>query len=131
MIYGAITALIIGATAFGIATRLPLKVDVIRDRNSLSREAEGGLIENLYRLQIMNVSETTQRYTISVTGLDGIDIAAERIVEIPAASARTVLTPVRVPPESGKKGSNRIYFDVKAVSNEKIAVHEKASFLMP
>ena len=131
VIYGAILALIVGGTAFGIATRLPLKVDVIRDRSSLSREVEGGLIENLYRLQIMNVSETTQRYAISVSGLDGIDIAAERIVEIPAASARTVLTPVRVPPESGKKGSNRIYFDVKAMSNEKISVHEKASFLMP
>ena len=131
VIYGVILALIIGATAFGIATRLPLKVDVIRDRSSLSREVEGGLIENLFRLQIMNVSETPQRYAISVTGLDGIEIAAERVVELPAAAARTVLMPVRVPPEAGKKGSHRIYFDVKAINDEKIAVHEKASFLMP
>jgi len=131
VIYGAILAGIIVAGAWGIATRLPLKVDVIRDRNSLSREVENGLIENLFRLQIMNVSETQQRYAISVSGLEGIDIAAERIVEIPPAGARIVLVPVRVPPESGKKGSNRIYFDVKAVSDEKIAVHEKASFLMP
>ena len=131
VIYGAILAIIIGATAYGIVTRLPLKVDVIRDRNSLSREVEGGLIENLYRLQIMNVSETPQRYTISVSGLDGIAIAAERVVEIPAATARTVLMPVRAPPEAGKKGSHRIYFDVKALSDAKIAVHEKASFLLP
>lgn len=131
VVYGAILACIVVAAAYGITTRLPLKVDVIRDRNSLSREVENGLIENLYRLQIMNVSETAHRYAISVSGLEGIDMAAERIVEIPAAGARVVLVPVRVPPESGKKGSNRIYFDVKAVADENIAVHEKASFLMP
>jgi len=38
---------------------------------------------------------------------------------------------VRVPPESGKKGSNQIYFDVKSLADEKISVHEKASFLLP
>jgi len=131
VIYGVILAGIVLAGAYGIATRLPLKVDVIRDRNTLSREVENGLIENLFRLQIMNVSESVHRYSISVSGLDGIDIAAERIVEVPAAGARIVLVPVRVPPESGRKGSNRIFFDVKAVADENIAVHEKASFLMP
>jgi len=131
VIYGVILAGIVLAGAYGIATRLPLKVDVIRDRNTLSREVENGLIENLFRLQIMNVSESVRRYSISVSGMEGIDIASERIVEIPAAGARTVLVPVRVPPESGRKGSNRIYFDVKALADEKIAVHEKASFLMP
>ncbi|MFA6310439.1 MAG: cytochrome c oxidase accessory protein CcoG [Sterolibacterium sp.] len=131
VIYGAILACIVIAGAYGIATRLPLKVDVIRDRNSLSREVDNGLIENLYRLQIMNVSEAKHSYAISVSGLDGIDIASERTVEVPAAGARVVLVPVRVPPESGKKGSNRIYFDVKAVGDENVAVHEKATFLMP
>jgi hypothetical protein len=38
---------------------------------------------------------------------------------------------VRVPPESGKKGSNQIFFDVKSLADEKVAVHEKASFLQP
>ena len=131
IIYGVILAGIVVAGAYGIATRLPLKVDVIRDRNTLSREVENGLIENLFRLQIMNVSESAHRYAIRVSGMEGIDIASERIVEVPAAGARIVAVPVRAPPESGRKGSNRIYFDVKTIGDEKIAVHEKASFLMP
>ena len=38
---------------------------------------------------------------------------------------------VRVPPESGKQGANTIHFDIKALNHDKIAVREKASFLMP
>jgi hypothetical protein len=38
---------------------------------------------------------------------------------------------VRVPPEAAAKGSHTIYFDIKAVADDKIAVHEKAIFLMP
>jgi hypothetical protein len=38
---------------------------------------------------------------------------------------------VRAPSDSGKKGSNQIFFDVKSLADEKVAVHEKASFLQP
>ncbi len=131
VIYGLILAILVAGLVYGIATRLPLKVDVLRDRSSLSREVEEGLIENLYRLQIMNVSDSAHRYSIGVSGLEGADIAAERIAEVPAGSTRTVLVPVRVPQPSGKRGANVIYFEVKALSNEKVAVREKASFIMP
>ncbi|OIQ97257.1 putative electron transport protein YccM [mine drainage metagenome] len=131
MIYGAILVLIIAAAAAGLASRQPLKVDVIRDRGTLEREEDDGMIENSYRLQIMNVSETAHRYMIGVSGLSGIEVEHQRIVEIPAATTRSVVVDVHVPPESGKKGFNRIYFEISAVDDAKIAVREPASFLLP
>jgi polyferredoxin len=119
------------AFVWGIANKASLRVDVIRDRATLAREVEGGLIENVYRLHVINVSEAPHRYSISVSGLPGIDMTGERIVEVPAAAASRISVQVRVPPESGKKGSNQIFFDVKSLADEKIAVHEKASFLQP
>lgn len=89
------------------------------------------MIENVYRLHVINVSETAHRYSISVSGLQGIDLVSERIVEVPAAGAKSISVQVRVPPESGKKGSNQIFFDVKSLADDKISVHEKASFLQP
>ena len=77
------------------------------------------------------MSETGHRYSIGVSGLQGIDLASERTIEVPAAGAKSISVQVRVPPESGKKGSNQIYFDVKSLADEKISVHEKASFLLP
>jgi cytochrome c oxidase accessory protein FixG len=132
MLYGAILAIIMVATAWSLATRIPLKVDVIRDRSTLSREADDGRIENIYTLHVMNTSEQPHRFSIEVSGLDGIDIAgAERIVEVPAASAKSINLAVRVDPGAGKKGSNTIYFDVKALSQDAVKVHEKTTFLMP
>jgi polyferredoxin len=98
---------------------------------TLAREVEGGVIENVFRLQVMNVSETQQRYQVSVTGLNGIQLMGDPVIELPSASNRNVTFQVRVPPESAAKGSHAIYFDVKSISDEKIAVHEKAIFLMP
>ena len=131
IIYSTILATICVAFVWGIATKATLRVDVIRDRAILAREVEGGLVENVYRLHVINVSEEPHRYAVSVSGLPDIDMVGERILELPAAAARTFTVQVRVPPESGKRGSNQIFFDVKSLADEKVAVHEKAAFLQP
>ena len=129
--YISILVAICVAFAWSLATRLPLKVNVIRDRATLAREVEGGKIENAYRLQVMNTAEAPRRFAIAVTGMDGIELASERLVEVPPATTKSVSVDVRVPPESGRKGSNRIFFEVKAINHEDVFVREKASFLRP
>lgn len=131
VLYTAILSAIIAASVWSLSTRVPLKVDVIRDRSILARESDDGRIENVYNLKIMNTTEEPKRYALTVEGMPGIEIVGERIVEVASAQNHEVTVVVRVPPESGKKGANTIYFDIKAQNHEKIAVHEKASFLMP
>ncbi len=131
IIYTVILLAIIAASAWSLASRVPLKVDVIRDRSLLAREADDGRIENVYNLKIMNTTEAPKRYTLSVQGLEGIEIVGEQQVDVDSAENHEITLVVRVPPESGKKGANTIYFDIKAESHDAIAVHEKASFLMP
>ncbi|MDP1957009.1 MAG: FixG Ig-like domain-containing protein, partial [Rhodocyclaceae bacterium] len=113
------------------ANKADLRVNVLRDRAILSREVEGGLIENVYRLQVMNVTEQAHRYTVSVSGLDGIKLEGDATIEVPAVTTKSFALSVRVPLESGKRGAHTIYFDVKAATNDKMAVHEKATFLIP
>jgi cytochrome c oxidase accessory protein FixG len=131
ILYTTILVAITVASAWSLATRVPLKVDVIRDRSSLAREADDGRIENVYNLKIMNTTEEPKRYALSVAGLDGIEIVGDRIVEVASAENHEVTIVVSVPPESGKKGANTIHFDIKALNHDRIAVKEKASFLMP
>lgn len=131
VLYSAILVVIVLIFVWGLATKATLRVDVIRDRATLAREVEDGLIENVFRLQVMNVSESAHRYSVSVMGLDKIDIAGDRIIELPAATTKSFTVQVRVPPESGKQGSNVIHFDVKSLADEKVAVHEKATFIIP
>jgi cytochrome c oxidase accessory protein FixG len=128
------TVILIGISlglVWGIAHKPDLRVNVIRDRAILAREVEGGVIENVYRLQVMNVSEQAHRYAVTVTGLNGIQLEGEAQLEVSPATTKSFSLAVRVPPEAGDKGSHTIFFDVKAEGNEKMAVHEKATFLMP
>ena len=131
LLYTAILALILGLCAWFLAHRIPLKVDVIRDRSVLAREAEDGRIENVYMLQIMNTEERAHRYRITVDGLPGAEIAGEAEVDAPAAALTSFNTVVRVPPEAGKSGSNQIHFEIVATENPDIHLREKASFLLP
>jgi hypothetical protein len=64
---GVLAALAIGLLG-SLALRTPLKVDVVRDRASLSRIVAGGRLENVYRLQVMNATEEPQRYRITAEG---------------------------------------------------------------
>ena len=131
MVYIAILTAISLAWVWGLATKPQLRVDVIRDRMTLVREADDGMIENVFMLQVMNVSEANQRYAVSVSGLNKIQLIGDPVVDVESASNKKLTYQVHVPPESAGTGSHTIYFDVKSVSDDKVNVHEKAIFLMP
>ena len=132
MIYSGILALIIAAAGWSLVARVPLKVDVIRDRAVLARENIQGRIENVYELKIMNVTEQPQKYTISVEGLPGIAMKSEvdLPIEVAPAANHEVSVTVDVEPDAAPEGANNIYFVIKSVDDENLQVREKASFLM-
>lgn len=131
LLYSGILLAIVLATVWSLAHRVPLKVDVLRDRSSLSREADDGRIENVFNLHISNTEELPHRYSIGVSGLDGISLVGSGKVEVPGASSNTLSLSVRVEPGTGKRGANAIFFDIAAEDDPHIAVHEKASFFLP
>ena len=122
---------IIVAASWSLATRVPLKVDILRDRSALYRVGDDERIENVFTLRVMNTDEAVHRYSISVSGIDGIDLVGERIVEVPAAPNKSVLVVAAVGEGAAAKGSNKISFDIRAMNHDSIAVHEKTSFFMP
>ncbi|NTV09889.1 MAG: cytochrome c oxidase accessory protein CcoG [Zoogloea sp.] len=131
LIYSVVLALICAAFVWGLATRSTLRVDVIRDRATLTREVEGGLIENVYNLQIMNMTESPRRYRLSVSGLDKIRMQPSGPVDVQAAAMKSLTVQVQVPPEAGKPGTNQIFIEVKAMDDEAVAAREKTTFILP
>jgi polyferredoxin len=57
-----------GAFAVSLASRSALLVDVIKDRNTLARVIDDGQVENVYRLQIMNRTESTLHLRVQCRG---------------------------------------------------------------
>ena len=129
LIYGAILCAIALGAVVGLYARVPLKVDVIRDRAAIAREVEGGRIENVYRLQIMNTAETTRTFEITATGLPALEVAGTSRVELAGTASRMVPVRLRVP-AGAAAGTHRIEFAVTAVGDEGVAVREKSVFIV-
>lgn len=130
VIYSGILGAIIFASVTALSLRLPLKVDVLRDRG-LPRVTETGAVDNVYRLQVMNTEERGHRYEVVVSGIPGIALVSGGEFELPAASSRAIPVRVRVPVDHVIPGSNRIQFVVRDRDKPDLAVREKAVFLAP
>ncbi|RZI42461.1 cytochrome c oxidase accessory protein CcoG [Herbaspirillum sp. HC18] len=131
VIYGAILFLMIAVFWTTLLTRTPLKMDVIRDRGTMAREVEDGMIENVFRLQVMNTGEQGHRYRISVSGIDGISLVTPDEIEIQGTGVRAVPATVRVPQGRGQAGANTVIFGLQAVDDAALHVQEKATFFIP
>jgi cytochrome c oxidase accessory protein FixG len=154
LIYATFLIAVVGATAGSLTLRNPLKVDVIRDRAALAREASPGVIENVYRVQLMNTDETPRRFTIRAEGLPGLKVVGvEQPIALRAAEGRPIALRLQAALEGssgagddGKRehehdsrdphdeltpGTHKIEFIVQAVDDERVVRHEKSSFIVP
>ena len=113
-----------------LVTRTPLKVDVVRDRASLARIVEGGRLENVYRLQIMNATEQPQRYRIAAHGIEGLRVSPDEAVAVEPAQSRWVAVRLQVPYGAAPAGSHTVHFDIREEGGA-VQVSEKAVFLVP
>lgn len=135
LIYSAILASIVIALLTSLVTRPSFRVDVVRDRGVMARLADGGMLENVYRLQIMNATEATQRYKLSATGIDNLkvesDVAdADNTVIVNSAESRWIPVRLQIPDGSVKSGSHHVKFVITSI-NQNESVDEKAVFLVP
>jgi cytochrome c oxidase accessory protein FixG len=131
LIYTGTLALIVVVFLGSLMTRSPLKVDVIRDRGAMGREVEDGLIENVYRLQLMNTAEADRRYRISVSGIESIRLATPEEILLESTSSRSVPVKVRIERGNAAPGSNKIQFQLKSLDGPEVVVNEKAVFIVP
>jgi cytochrome c oxidase accessory protein FixG len=130
LIYTAILGVILVAMGTSLALRIPFKVDVMRDQGSLARIADGGKIENVFRIQVMNATESTQTFHISVEGLPDLKIASEVDVTIESTQSRWVPVNLQLPYDGASAGSHTIHFKVDAPALG-LQVTEKAVFIVP
>jgi cytochrome c oxidase accessory protein FixG len=132
LIYTGILLAIVTAASVSLALRNPLKVDVLRDRGALARELQPGLIENVYRLQIMNTTEAPHAFTIRASGLPGIAVAGvEQPVKIEGAAVQTVPIRLQAPADAAPPGPHKIEIHVQAIDDASMKRDERSTFILP
>jgi polyferredoxin len=157
LIYSALMLVLVSIFVTALATRTTLRVDVIRDRGMLGREVAGGMIENVYRLQMMNASEHSLVLSVRAEGLPGLSVkfadpsvtvsrtkvdsnakdtqgAEVPQIEIAAASNRVLAVVLRAPHDAAQPGSHPIHFVTTSSAPDghvSLTVREASSFIVP
>jgi cytochrome c oxidase accessory protein FixG len=131
LIYTALLLVMVSLFVGGLATRDPLKMNVMRDRNVLSREIPGGLVENVYQVQLMNTSEKPRRIKVEARGIDGIAVHDRNVYVVPAAT--NILEPleVTIPTDNAKKGVHKIEIVATSEDADPVSVTSKTTFIVP
>jgi cytochrome c oxidase accessory protein FixG len=132
IVYSSFLAAVVAGLLVAIALRVPLKVDVIRDRGALAREVSDdhgrSLVENVYRMQVMNTSERRRSFSVQADGVDELEVVSETSFEV--APATTLSVPLRLrAPAALDAGSHPIHIDVRAQEDPAVRVREKSTFL--
>ncbi len=130
-IYTGILLLLLIAVGTSLYLRVPLKLDVIRDRGAMGREVDDGMIENVYRLQIMNTSEQARTYRIHVGGMNTLVQMTAEQVSVAATETKAYPIRLRVARNAGKTGSNKINIELTAIDDPAVHVKEHAVFIIP
>jgi len=132
-IYVGIITLVTGLLLYSILTRTPLEVDILRDRSALFTENDMGMIENVYNLKVINMDAKSHEFTIEVEGLEGIRISGDKMLRVQVESGAIAEVPLRVEvdPESIKRRSSEIFFNVQATDQPDLMQHEPGKFIGP
>jgi len=78
--------------------RVPLSVEVIRDRGSLYQQLSDGSIENVYRLRIINMDNQPHDFVIQLDGLTGARVLPEHTVYVSSGEIHDVMLRVLMNP---------------------------------
>lgn len=130
---GYIAALLLMISAFGytIATRMPLEVDIIRDRNVLYRETSMGLVENIYTLKINNMDTEDHQYRIRVEG--DYDFALRGEQQVMVAEGEILIIPLQLQIDPGlmRTPNAEVIFVVESLDDPDIHAVEENRFIGP
>ena len=132
VVYATLLILISLTLVYSIATRVPLELDIIRDRNSLYRETVDGLVENVYTLKLINMDTKDHRYLLHVDGLkEMVFIQPKSEIKIKSGEVINLAVRIQIDPIHLKKTSSEVIFSLKATDQANLAVTEKARFIGP
>lgn len=131
LIYAGLITAVTVVLAVSLGLRVPLKLDVARDRADVAQSNDFGEVENVYRLHIVNAEVRAQWFRIEVKGLRGIALVHSDLTWVSGSSSSSVTVRVRVPGGSANVGPNNISFRLQGLAEENLQVTEKAVFFMP
>lgn len=129
--YGAMLAVMGCVFLIALFNRVPADIDVIRDRGALYRVAASGDIENSYRLQLRNMSQSAQTYSLSVKGPEALQWIGQNTVSIAAGETLIVGVTLAYDPTQSTLLSQPVWFTLQSQSDSEVYKEHESRFIAP
>jgi cytochrome c oxidase accessory protein FixG len=130
IVYTGILTVLLSLMVALLATRSPVILDVMRDRNALYRDVGRDGIQNSYTIRVINKHNEDHDYALSVSGIDGMRITTDTTVSVPGESVVSLPTAVIVPHEYAA-GGHVIEFRIDAEDDSGISMTQESRFRGP
>ncbi|MDP4599330.1 MAG: cytochrome c oxidase accessory protein CcoG [Pseudomonadales bacterium] len=111
--YGLAMLVMVSVFAYSLFTRVPLGLDVLRNRGQLYQEVPGGLIRNTYLVKILNMDRQDFIYRLQVTGLPNARLVPDVPIEVKAGQIGELSVDVLVNPDLLQGVNTEIDFTVE------------------
>ncbi|MDP5053804.1 MAG: cytochrome c oxidase accessory protein CcoG, partial [Congregibacter sp.] len=129
--YIVMLSLMVGVFSYNIASRIPLELTVIRDRNALYVETADGGVENIYRLHIVNMDMAAHDFVLSIEGIDGAEIRGATRYRLSASEDREITLRIAAKSAALSAPSTRFNFEVVAEDAPSIRKSTESRFMKP
>lgn len=116
--YGIVMAVMIIVFGYLVTIVQPMGLDVIRDRNQLYKINTDGLVENTYTLKILNKTQQSETYFLSVEGLDNVEWYGPQEVTVQAGEVYSLPISLGVDTYEMEKSIAQIEFVMERQSGD-------------
>ena len=113
-----------------MATRTPLRAELIRDRNALYRELPGDIVENVYTLKITNMDDEPHSYDMTVLNNDQVEIDLASPLDLAAEEVAGIIVRLKIPKSAGQ-GVQNVELELQARDDPSIRKEVTAKAMLP
>lgn len=126
--YLVVMLIIVGIFVADVVTRIPMDLDIIRDRNQLYRINTEGLVENTFTLKILNKSQKDHRYEISIDGLNNYSIIGKTSVTIRTGESYSLPLSIAIDPYDLSSPITEFDFVLNRVDDPDVKIEHSSKY---
>lgn len=129
--YAVAILVMVSLFSYNLINRIPLRLDVERERSTLYHETSLGMVQNTYNITVMNMGQTSKNYTITVSGIEGLEYLGEGKITVAPGEVFDLPARLQADPTLLKSPSSEINFTVTSASDSKVVQTQESRFIGP
>ncbi|MCE8004284.1 cytochrome c oxidase accessory protein CcoG [Billgrantia ethanolica] len=126
--YLAALTVMVGLFVWALGDRMPLNVEVERERGQLYQMTRDGRISNVYTLTVRNLDDRDHTYRLEVSGLPDLELDTETL-RVAAGTTRLFAVQITAAPEVLTLPSHPIQLNLRSLDDERITLERDTRFI--